>query len=51
VRLSDREPRKLRTRVRELEPPLGLSSDASERERLTEALASAADLDAVLPAD
>jgi catechol 2,3-dioxygenase-like lactoylglutathione lyase family enzyme len=49
VRLSDRQrARELLTRVRELEPSLGLFLDASERERLTEALASAADLDAVL---
>jgi hypothetical protein len=48
VRLSDRErARELLTRVRELEPSL----DVSERERLTEALAGAADLDAVLSAD
>jgi hypothetical protein len=52
VRLSDRErARELLTRVSELEPSLGLFLDASERERLTEALASAADLDAVLSAD
>jgi catechol 2,3-dioxygenase-like lactoylglutathione lyase family enzyme len=52
LRLSDRERAgKLLTRVRELEPSPGLSLDASERERLTEALASAADLDAVLSAD
>ena len=52
VRLSDRErARELLTRVCELEPSLGLFLDASERERLTEALASASDLDAVLSAD
>lgn len=52
VRLSDRErARELLTRVRQLEPSPGLSRDASERERLIEALASAADLDAVLSTD
>jgi hypothetical protein len=46
--LSDQQrARELLTRVRELEPSL----DAPERERLTEALASAADLEAALSAD